>query len=99
MLVYLACYDVSNDRLRTRIAAELELMGMVRIQLSVFVGPLTAPAKRKLTARLQQICADQEANVLLIPFVFSAGPPELIHVGNRPPDWGYLTNQINTLVL
>jgi CRISPR-associated protein Cas2 len=38
-MTYLICYDISEDRLRTRIAKRLERAGCVRLQRSVFVAP------------------------------------------------------------
>lgn len=38
-MTYLICYDISEDRVRTRLAKRLERAGCVRLQKSVFVAP------------------------------------------------------------
>ena len=38
-MTYLICYDISDDKIRTRLAKRLEKAGCVRLQKSVFVAP------------------------------------------------------------
>jgi CRISPR-associated protein Cas2 len=38
-MTYLICYDITDDRLRTRLAKRLEKAGCVRLQKSVFLAP------------------------------------------------------------
>jgi len=53
MNAYLACFDISDDRIRTRIGRELEHYGM-RVQRSVFEISLADPAElTALCARLR----------------------------------------------
>jgi CRISPR-associated endonuclease Cas2 len=38
-MTYLICYDITDDRLRTRLAKRLEKAGCIRLQKSVFLAP------------------------------------------------------------
>jgi hypothetical protein len=38
-MTYLICYDISNDKLRDRLAKRFERAGCVRLQKSVFIAP------------------------------------------------------------
>lgn len=38
-MTYLICYDISEDKIRTRLAKRLERAGCVRLQKSIFVAP------------------------------------------------------------
>jgi CRISPR-associated protein Cas2 len=38
-MTYLICYDIVDDRLRTRLANRLDNAGCVRLQKSVFMAP------------------------------------------------------------
>jgi CRISPR-associated protein Cas2 len=38
-MTYLICYDIIDDKLRTRLAKRLEKAGCIRLQKSVFVAP------------------------------------------------------------
>ncbi len=48
-------YDISDDRLRTRIAAYLKTTGLSRVQRSVFIGPLTRTQRTNLEAGLRRL--------------------------------------------
>lgn len=49
-MTYLICYDITDDKLRTRIAKRLERAGCLRVQKSVFIAP-HFEAKRLLILR------------------------------------------------
>ncbi len=38
-MTFLICYDIIDDRLRTRLAKRLEKAGCIRLQKSVFLAP------------------------------------------------------------
>lgn len=50
-MIRLLVYDISHNRTRTRLARELEAIGMMRIQKSVFLGN---PRRKVLEALLKQ---------------------------------------------
>lgn len=53
-MVYLICYDISDNRRRTKVSKLLEAYG-IRIQKSVFEATLTPPQFRKLQGKLQKL--------------------------------------------
>ena len=98
-MMYLACYDIENDRIRSRLADKLLAIGLERIQFSVFVGPLTDPQKAKLISDTEKMLGDlPRTNFLLIPLT-PTNVTGTYHWGDAPPDWEYLTGQKLTLIL
>ena len=62
MIVYVVCYDESDDARRTRIAKILRAYGE-RVQYSVFEVVLRSPGQlQSLTERLRKV-ADEETNI------------------------------------
>jgi CRISPR-associated protein Cas2 len=70
-MTYLICYDISEDRLRTRLSKRLERAGCVRLQKSVFVAPnFDARRLEILRGSLLKMLPPQlglEESLLLIP--------------------------------
>lgn len=58
-MIYLIIYDISLDRLRTRISKRIIAEGYVRLQLSVFVGIKNPKSNKKLWSDLN-IWLDKE---------------------------------------
>jgi len=56
MMHLMVLYDVSSDRIRTKIATACEDYGLDRVQYSAFYGRLSRPAARPAGARAA--CAD-----------------------------------------
>jgi len=78
---YVAVYDVSDDRERSRVAAVLEGFGL-RVQFSAFELRLTPATKRTFLRRLQDL-------KLATGFVYlyrRAGSQDRVAVGNVPED-------------
>ena len=55
--MYLVCYDIQEDKLRTRLAKKLKLSGLERLQFSVFIGELSEAKHARLLVLLQDIIA------------------------------------------
>ena len=53
-VLHVVCYDITNNRLRTRISADLEELG-VRVQGSVFEIWMSAAQARRLGERLGKL--------------------------------------------
>jgi CRISPR-associated endonuclease Cas2 len=54
MQLYVICYDISEDDIRTRVAAYLQAEGAVRCNKSVFEASLSAKDKAKILRQLEQ---------------------------------------------
>ncbi|MCA2643436.1 MAG: CRISPR-associated endonuclease Cas2 [Microcystis aeruginosa Ma_QC_Ch_20071001_S25] len=65
-MFYLICYDIVDDRRRTRVARLLEAYG-VRIQKSVFESVLNPAQYEKLQARLLQLLERREDQLRFYP--------------------------------
>lgn len=54
-MTYLICYDIESDKLRKKISDRLEAEGLLRIQYSVFLGPMETPSVEQFTDWAEQI--------------------------------------------
>lgn len=63
----LVLYDISDDRLRTRVADACLDYGLERVQYSAFVGELGAVHQRELELRLRELVGQHAAHILLAP--------------------------------
>jgi CRISPR-associated protein Cas2 len=59
-------YDISNDRIRLRIANVCKDYGLDHIQFSVFSGPLDSTRRNEMFARLGHTLGNSEGRVLML---------------------------------
>ena len=55
----LVIYDISDNSLRLRVSEVCKDFGLVRIQKSAFLGPLTGARRKELVARLRRLLAER----------------------------------------
>lgn len=65
-MVYLVSYDIEEDRKRKRVADRLLADGLIRVQYSVFIGPLKSHLHEKLLTWLSQLLDKPEKDRLII---------------------------------
>lgn len=68
MNYYIVCYDISNNRQRSKLSKLLIQHGLVRLQLSIFIGKL--PKKRRLQIEnwiKAELTLDQNDKIAFIP--------------------------------
>jgi CRISPR-associated protein Cas2 len=63
----LVIYDISNDRLRNKVADICLDYGLDRIQFSAFLGKLSRNYQEELMLKIEQRMDDNPGNVQLIP--------------------------------
>ncbi len=63
----LLIYDISDDRIRLKVADACLDYGLARLQNSAFFGQLTRELQVKLMARIKKLLGTQVGNVQLIP--------------------------------
>ncbi len=63
---YVISYDISSDRLRNKIAKELETYG-IRVQYSVFECELSEKQYRDIYKKLVELLEKEDANILIYP--------------------------------
>ncbi|MHA1929504.1 MAG: CRISPR-associated endonuclease Cas2 [Candidatus Thorarchaeota archaeon] len=61
-------YDITDDKLRTKISEKLKDYGLERIQYSAFQGALLAHAQRSLVTDLRRLLSDGEETDSIIIF-------------------------------
>ncbi len=70
-MIYLICYDIENNTIRTRIAKTLERYGCERLQKSVFIGELNPKKYHQLYAELSAEAFDKNFadsdNIIILP--------------------------------
>ncbi len=87
---YLISYDIENDRLRGKVANRLIAAGCVRLQKSVFAGPVGDTVFKELSGWLQEAIKDPGDSV----FILDIGPETLRRttwIGLQAPDWDFAT--------
>lgn len=67
MMHLLVLYDISNDRIRNKVADACEDYGLDRIQYSVFYGRLRRTHQEELMLRVRDLLADTDGQIQLVP--------------------------------
>jgi CRISPR-associated protein Cas2 len=65
-LLTFVVYDITNDRIRLKVAGVCKDYGLDHIQYSVFSGPLDATRRREIFARLGDTLADNEGRIMML---------------------------------
>ncbi len=82
-MLWVVCYDITNDRRRYRIMKTLTGYGD-RVQYSVFECDLTEKRRERLTLALQKLVNDQEDSVRFYP-LNQIERDRMILIGNAKP--------------
>lgn len=98
-MLYLACYDIENDRLRLRVADQLLKTGLERVQYSVFMGPLSPTQKEKLEAAVAQLFDNGPGCDFMLLTLDKYSTDNATHLGARALDWDYLAGEKLVLIL
>lgn len=60
-------YDITDDRIRLKIADACQDYGLDRTQFSAFIGELSRSLQDELTLRVQTLLGDRPGAILLVP--------------------------------
>ncbi len=63
----LLLYDISNDRIRSKVACTCEDYGLDRIQYSAFYGRLNRNLQGELMLKLSHLLGDQLGCIQMVP--------------------------------
>lgn len=63
---YLICYDISETKVRTKIAKSLQYFGLYRLQYSVFGGEIKEKHLRLLVSKLKKMSIEKGKDSILI---------------------------------
>jgi len=66
-MITLVIYDISDDKLRTKVANYLKSKGLKRVQRSAFAGPLSSAARSELIAGLRRLVRGRPVNIQVYP--------------------------------
>ncbi len=80
--LFIVCYDISNDRTRTRLADDLKDFG-ARRQGSVFEVKVTPERYERLLALLNQVELDKDDSIAVYP-VHDDARDDIIYLGKQP---------------
>jgi CRISPR-associated protein Cas2 len=67
MLHLILIYDITDDRIRTKVATACEDYGLDRVQFSAFYGRLTRTLQEELMLKIRKLLQDHTGRVFLIP--------------------------------
>ena len=65
-LLTFVVYDITDDRIRLRIAGVCKDYGLDHIQYSVFCGPLDATRRREIFVRLGDVLGENQGRILML---------------------------------
>ncbi|GAB4047865.1 CRISPR-associated endonuclease Cas2 [Spirosoma litoris] len=100
-MLYLASYDIEDDKLRLKLANCLLAYGLERLQRSVFLGSLDDSRQQQLVKEVERWLASANLSTtqfMLMPLA-EAYARKAYWLGEEPPDWSYHCNQTLTLIL
>ena len=60
-------YDITNDRIRTKIADACLDYGLDRVQYSVFTGSISRNLQEELFLKVMDLLGDEAGHILLTP--------------------------------
>ncbi|MCK8825707.1 CRISPR-associated endonuclease Cas2 [Fuchsiella alkaliacetigena] len=63
----LLIYDISNDRIRNKVAETCKDYALKRIQWSAFLGQLSHNRREELMLKVSKILGDETGNIQLYP--------------------------------
>ncbi len=63
----LIIYDITDDKLRQKVADTLTAYGLTRVQKSAFLGTLRKETLKDLKAKLKRLIKQQRANIQFYP--------------------------------
>ena len=63
---YLICYDITETRLRTRVAKLLQYFGLNRLQFSVFGGEINNKHLKRLEEKLENLMLEKDKDSIII---------------------------------
>lgn len=82
MTYLLVIYDISNDRIRDKVANACQDYGLDRIQYSAFHGRLSRTHQEELMLRIKALLGDEAGSIQLIP-ISATNWSERIEVGQH----------------
>ncbi|AGB40913.1 CRISPR-associated endoribonuclease Cas2 [Halobacteroides halobius DSM 5150] len=77
----LLIYDISEDKIRNKVAEACKDFGLKRIQWSAFLGQLNHNRREELMMRISKLLGDNEGNIRLYPIC--SKDIKLVHEINR----------------
>jgi CRISPR-associated endonuclease Cas2 len=93
-MAQLICYDIEDNRRREKLAKELNRLGFVRIQLSVFAGNLRHEACMAVIEKLKLKWDFENAGDKFFLFFIDDNNLENAHCIGSPPDWPMILRKV-----
>lgn len=81
---FVVCYDISSDRVRTRLADDLKDFG-ARRQGSVFEVTVTAERYERLLVLLSSVVLGENDSIAVYP-VHDDAAKDIVYLGKRPEE-------------
>ena len=98
-MIYLVSYDIEDDKKRKKVADRLLADGLIRVQYSVFIGPLKTRLRDKLLAWLIQKLDQPESEHLIFLRLHASDLENMPILGEHSWDLGDLIGGQHTLFI
>ncbi len=97
----LVCYDITDNKLRKKIADKLIQFGLARVQLSVFIGYVAAPHYTKMKEEIMEKIDEGNSDTDSIIFMdlHQDQIKNMIILGRLQADADYILNTTNTIMI
>lgn len=82
-MLYVICYDITNDKLRTKIARLCEYYAFERVQFSVFAGDASRTRIETLALEAEELMKKRLAKISIIPVCQNCAE-KIITLGSKP---------------
>lgn len=96
--MYLILYDITENKLRTKVSRLLEQEGYERLQYSVFIAPYN-PLKNKLWEKLNNILGENTLNKIYCIKITRENFYNVKIIGNLDFKLKYLAGEASSLIL
>lgn len=98
-MIYLLCYDIATNSIRTKIAKRIIQEGFERIQKSVYLATFNPKNNISLWLFLQQAIADDKEASLFVIALTKNNFRSLKKLGNFALDIDYLLGEKHSLII
>ena len=98
-MTFLVFYDISNNRIRTKVAKRLLAFGFERIQLSVFCGLYHPKSNKVLWKELETLLATEQTAKFYVVKTSKKQFKNMDFLGSLDWDINYLLGCKNTLFI
>ncbi len=98
-MIYILCYDISDDKIRTKVSKILIAEGYERIQFSIFIGNRDPKLASDLWERMKVLVSKEKTAKFYVFKTSERNFRNMDIIGNFEHDVEYLLGDIKSLLI